>query len=129
MKGIINIKLESKKDDYIYAKKYEIQKDINYDYSIQILTDLNEKFEVLITNYKELKDNIESLYKEINMLDIEELQEDKLFLKTFINKSDNFYKELFNNCEFIRIEYDGDELKEYLFKNKELSSKKILLFD
>lgn len=129
MRGIINLKLGNKKDDYIYTRKYDIQKDIDYDYSIQILTDINEKFENLITNYNELKDNIESSYKELEMLNINELEEDKLFLQTFINKDNAFYKELLSNCEFIRIEYEEDELKEYISRNPKLSSKKILLFD
>lgn len=129
MRGIINLKLGSKKDEYIYAKKYDVQKDINYDYSIQILTDVNEKFEDLITNYNELKDNIESSYKELEMLNIKELDEDRLFLQTFVNKDNTFYNELLSNCEFIRIEYEEDELKEYISRNPELSSKKILLFD
>ena len=126
MVGKIKLVLDKNSIDYEISKKYEITEGIKNTYEIKILTDTNESFDKLITNYNLIRENFKEAYQDLFM-DIEEIQQARKFLKQHIDKNNDYYKELFDNCEFILIDGSYVEMLEYLKNNACLKNKKIII--
>ena len=127
---IIDIDLESIERE-IY-EKYNIEKSMSGEYEIKVLTDLNEKYDDLITNYDEIRESLNNNYQSFTM-DIVKILDDHNDnyiedVTQYLNKENNFYDELFNNAEYILVNSDSYEnTLKYLKNNSILKTKKIVL--
>lgn len=126
MVGKLKLVLDKNSIDYEILKKYNITEDLSNTYELKILTDINELFEKMTTDYELIRENFQEAYQELTM-DIKEIQQARQYLKQHIDKNDAYYKELFDNCEFILIDGSYEEMLEYLKNNPCLRNKKIII--
>ena len=126
-KGSIYLVLDKGSVEYLFQKKYEISQGIDSDYSFSILSDINEPFNKVICNYDAIRKSLNESFKFYDNSNLGEFERQGEFIKNYLNKDDNFYKNLINNVDTINIDIKLDELEEYLKLNPELSNKKIIL--
>lgn len=126
MIGTLKLILDKTSIDYEISKKYEITEGIRNTYEIKILTDTKESFDKLIINYNLIRDNLKETYQDLFM-DIREIQQVQEYLKQHLDKNDDYYKKLFDNCEFILMDGSYDDILKYLKNNPCLRKYKIII--
>ena len=126
MVGKLKLILDENSIDYEISKKYEITEGLRNLYEIKILTKTTESFKMLITNYDLIRANFKETYQDL-FLDTPEIQQARKYLKQHIDKNNDYYKELFDSCEFILIDGSYEEIVEYLKNNTCLKDKKIII--
>ncbi len=126
MSGKLKLVLDKSSIDYTILKKYNITEDINNTYEIKILTDIDESFEKLTSDYEFIRKDFQETYEDLFM-DIKEIQQSRKYLKQHINKKDDHYKKLFDRCEFILIDGSYEDMLKYIKNNPCLENKKIII--
>lgn len=126
MVGTLKLILDKTSIDYEISKKYEITEGIRNTYEIKILTDTKESFDKLIINYNLIRENLKETYQDFFM-DIKEIQQARQYLKQHIDKNDDYYKKLFDNCKFILMDGSYDDILKYLKNNPCLKNYKIII--
>ena len=127
MEGRITVIIDEDSLEYELSKKYEIAIGIKSDYEIKMLSSIDEDYNKIISNYKELRNCINEDYNDIQLI-ASDLKEYVEILKSFKNREDSFYKEKIDSIEYIQIySKNNEDTLKYLEKNQILRNKKIIL--
>lgn len=121
MYNAINITFD--KDELDYKQKYEFN---NTDYGMEVYLILNENeiYEDVITNYDNIRKDINEYLNDISKLD----QPVNIELyKYLINKEDNFYKKIFDKINYVSLEGTNEQIMTFLNNNPSLKNKEIIL--
>lgn len=116
MKGKLILKDKDEYDQYDYSVFIGEKP---FDYELEILTDLSEPFTKLISTTKDLDASI------ISYLEITDDPEITAFYKNCQKNK----QELFQNIEYVEIDYDINRIIEYIKNNPYLQNKKIIIND
>ena len=126
METSIEINLEDKICDFV--RKYDLYEDYNENIKFQINTNKKVFLNSVINDYENIIKDINELYNELLLINFEEKFNDYIkIVKEFTLKDKNFYKILYEKSEYIFINGDLKDIKQYIKLNPELSTKKIIL--
>lgn len=118
MKGIITITFDS----YIKNNRYDIDIDKEYDFNFSVVTNMNKPFSKIYKDDLKINKDLKMI---LNSLDLEIFEEKLDLVKSYLEKKIN----IFDNVEYIQIYADYEQIVEYIERNPELKSKKIVLSD
>lgn len=127
MDKLLEINLDEDSLAKEYGKKYTLRGNKDY-YAFEIQTNKDEAFSELVTDYDMIRHNLSDFYNEFNF-DLESFEKYKIFLSKFIDKNNDFYKDLVDSLEYVKIVGNFEIVKSYLDKNPILKTKKIILDD
>ncbi len=126
MIGNIELIIDEDSFEYLYSKKYEIGKGLKTDFTIKMLSSVNENYQNLISNYDEIRKNFKEYFEDYIYI-YDNLNDYNFMIKKFLNKEDEFYKKTFDSIIYIKIYGSHEKILNYLNNNSSLKHKKIIL--
>ena len=121
MYSSINISFDE--NELEFTKKYSFRQ-INGGLDIDIITNENESFSNIISNYDQIRNDLASYLNDMKTIYGDN---EFTFLESLQNKEDNFYKILFVNIKYISLNGEHEQILTFLKNNPELKNKEIIL--
>ena len=121
MYSSINISFDE--NELEFTKKYSFRQ-INGGLDIDIITNENELFSNIISNYDQIRNDLASYLNDMKTIYGDN---EFTFLESLQNKEDNFYKKLFDNIKYISLNGEHEQILTFLKNNPELKNKEIIL--